>query len=70
MTPEKLDLIFPFFVFAYGAIMTFTLHHPKLQELAETRLPYAVAQQMKAHKSLGLICLVVGGMWSLQNIWL
>jgi hypothetical protein len=70
MTPEKLDLWFPFIVFAYGAIMTFTLNHPTLQELAETRLPHAVAQQMKAHRGLGLICLAIGGMWSLQNLWL
>ena len=70
MTVEKLDLWFPFLVFAYGAIMTFTLHHPFFLDLADRRLPYTVAQQMKGHRGLGLVCLVVGGMWSLQNLWL
>lgn len=70
MTPEKLDLIFPFFVFAYGAVMTLVLNTPLLSELAETRLPYAMSQQLKAHRGLGLICLIVGGAWSLQNLWL
>ena len=70
MLPEKLDFIFPFFVLAYGAVMTFTLNSPLLTELAETRLPHNVAQQLKAHRGLGLICLIAGAIWSLQNIWL
>ncbi len=70
MTPEKLDLIFPFFVFAYGALMTFVLHHPTLVQLAENRLPHAILQQMRGHRVLGLICLAVGAFWSLQNVWL
>ena len=70
MTPEKLDLLFPFVVTAYGAAMTFVLNTPALVELAETRLPYAVNQQIKGHRGLALICLVAGGLWSLQNLWL
>ena len=70
MTPEKLDLIFPFFVFAYGALMTFVLHHPVLVQLAEDRLPYNLLQQMRGHRVLGLICLGIGAFWSLQNVWL
>jgi len=50
--------------------MTFVLNTPALVELAETRLPYAVNQQIKGHRGLALICLVAGGLWSLQNIWL
>jgi hypothetical protein len=70
MLPEKLDLIFPFVVLAYGTMMTFVLHHPALMELAETRLPKDVLSQMKGHRVLGLICLVTGAFWSLQNLWL
>ncbi len=70
MTPEKLDLLFPFVVFAYGAILTFVLHHPRMIELAESRLPEQLRQQMKAHRGFGLLCLVLGGFWSLQNLWL
>ncbi|MBX3020354.1 MAG: hypothetical protein KF799_01650 [Bdellovibrionales bacterium] len=50
--------------------MTFILNTPLFSELAESRLPYAMSQQLKAHRGLGLICLVVGGVWSLQNLWL
>jgi hypothetical protein len=70
VTPEKLDFIFPFLVFGYGAVMTLVLNTPALVELAEHRLPPEVAQQFKAHRGLGLICLVLGGLWSLQNLWL
>lgn len=70
MTPEKLDFMFPFFVFAYGAVMTLVLHHPFFIELAEQRLPYATLQQMRGHRALGLICLGVGSFWSTQNLWL
>ena len=69
MTPEKLDMIFPFVVLGYGAIMTLVLNSPRLSVLAETRLPAALHQQLKAHRGLGLLCLVLGGFWSLQNIW-
>jgi hypothetical protein len=70
MTPEKLDLIFPFVVFAYGVVMTLVLNSPLLSGLAENRLPPHIHHQLKAHRGLGLLCLVVGGLWSLQNIWL
>lgn len=70
MLADKLDLIFPFFVFAYGALMTFILHSEFFTELAEHRLPPAIYTQMRAHRGLGLICLLVGGFWSLQNLWL
>lgn len=69
MNPEKLDLIFPFVVFGYGAIMTLVLNSPVLSGLAETRLPPQMHHQLKAHRGLGVICLVVGGLWSLQNLW-
>lgn len=68
--PEKLDLIFPYFVFGYGVVMTLVLQNPKLMELAEMRFPAELVQQMKAHRVLGLICLVVGGLWSVQNLWM
>lgn len=70
MTPEKLDFIFPFVVFGYGMIMTLVLSTPALVELAERRLPPALYQQLKAHRALGLICLGVGALWTLQNLWL
>ena len=70
MTPEKLDLIFPFFVFGYGATMTLVLHHPFFVELAEQRLPGSLLTQIRGHRGLALICLAVGSIWSTQNLWL
>lgn len=70
MNPDKLDLIFPFIVFAYGALMTLVLHHPFFVQLAEQRLPGAVITQMRGHRLLGLVCLAVGAVWSTQNLWL
>jgi hypothetical protein len=69
MTPDRLDFIFPFVVLGYGVIMTVVLNSP-LSELAENRLPAAVYQQMQGHRALSVICLIVGGFWSLQNLWL
>lgn len=69
MTPEKLDLIFPYVMLGYGLIMTFTLNTP-LAGLAESRLPQAVSQQLKAHRGFGFFCMIAGAFWTLQNLWL
>lgn len=69
MTYKELDFIFPFFVLAYGALMTFVLNSPALMRLAEERFPHRMLQQMQLHRGLGVICLLVGAAWSLQNIW-
>ncbi|NJL25834.1 MAG: hypothetical protein HC902_12110 [Calothrix sp. SM1_5_4] len=61
MTPEKLDLLFPFLVLGYGVTMTLVLNTPFFADLAEKRLPHPVAQQIRAHRGLGLVCLIVGG---------
>lgn len=67
---NELDFIFPFFVLAYGALMSLVLNTPFLMELAEKHFPQPLQVQMKSHRVLALICLVVGTVWSLQNIWL
>ena len=70
MTYQELDFIFPFIVFGYGALMTFVLNSPFLLKIAEEKFTYELNQQMKAHRGLALICLLVGSIWSLQNLWL
>lgn len=70
MTYEKLDFIFPFFVLAYGVMMTVVMTHPTLVRLSEERMPEPVHRQLKAHRFLGFICLLIGSLWSLQNLWL
>ena len=69
MQVETLDNIFPFVVLGYGTITTAVLNSPLL-DVAETRLPAKMTEQLKAHRTLALICLGVGFLWSLQSLWL
>ena len=69
MRPEILDNIFPYVVLGYGTILTAVLNSPLL-DVAETRLPAKLTQQLKGHRALGLICLGVGFVWSMQALWL
>lgn len=68
MTYHELDFLFPFIVFGYGAMMTFVLNNQALLKLAEEKFPAQLVQQMNAHRYLAVICLVVGSLWSLQNL--
>ncbi len=70
MTPAALDALFPYVCFAYGALMTFTLNVPSLVRIADERLPQQLSNQWKAHRGLAALCLVVGTLWILQNLWL
>ncbi|MEQ1664699.1 MAG: hypothetical protein ABL927_04920 [Bdellovibrionales bacterium] len=69
MTYKELDFLFPFLVFFYGVLMTFTLNSPALMKIAEQKFPSELLAQMKMHRTLGVLSLVVGAAWSLQNIW-
>ena len=66
---KELDFYFPFFVFTYGAMVTFVLNSPILVRLAETRLPAEIQRQLFGHRFLALFCTIVGAIWSLQNLW-
>ncbi len=70
MTLEKLDFIFPFVIFGYGALMTMVWSRPDLIKLGQNQLLGEIWAQIRPKRFLGLLCLVVGGLWSLQNIWL
>lgn len=67
---DKLDLIFPFVVLAYGATVTLVMSSTRLVDRAEQAFPDAVVQQLKAHRILAQVCLVVGLAWSLQTLCL
>ena len=66
---QDLDFIFPFVVFFYGALVTLVLHIPKLNELSETRFSDSLHRQIMGHRYLALLSLVLGAIWSLQNLW-
>jgi len=69
MTYKELDFLFPFLVFFYGVLMTFTLNSPRLMRLAEQKFTAELLTQMKMHRTLGVISLILGAAWSLQNLW-
>ena len=70
MTHKELDLLFPFVVLAYGLVMTFVLNSKVLMRLADEKFPPEMVTQMNTHRTLALIWLVIGALWSLQNIWI
>ncbi|MBT4762782.1 MAG: hypothetical protein HOO06_13890 [Bdellovibrionaceae bacterium] len=69
MDVQYLDFIFPFIVLFYGFVMTVVLHSATMMKIAEDRFPDYWLKRFRSHQTLGLICLVVGAFWSLQNIW-
>ena len=69
MTYQELDYMFPFVVFGYGFLMTMILNSEFFLEMAQTKLPPQLYTQFTNHRLLGAVCLVVGGLWSLQNLW-
>lgn len=69
MTPEKLDAIFPWFVFFYGVVVTFVLNQESLMKMAEQRMNQVLLQNLENHRMIAFVCLFVGGAWTLQNIW-
>ncbi|MFN3453964.1 MAG: hypothetical protein ACK41T_03320 [Pseudobdellovibrio sp.] len=64
----QIDFYFPFFVFFYGLVLTFVLEIPFLVNLARKEMPVQHAQ-FERHRKLAVLSVVVGGFWSLQNIW-
>ena len=68
-TISVLDFYFPFIVFFYGLAINFVLEIPHLVAIAQKRMPtqYAVFEK---HRKIAVLSLYVGGLWSLQNLWL
>lgn len=64
-----LDFYFPFFVFFYGLVINFLLEIPYLVALAQKNMPSQYATFEK-HRKIAILSLYVGGLWSLQNLWL
>lgn len=64
-----LDYYFPFIVFFYGLVINFVLEIPYLLVLAQKRMPSQYAA-FERHRKIAVISLYVGGLWSLQTLWL
>ena len=67
---QELDSIFPFIVFFYGAFMTLVTSLPSLRQKAENAMNQELVEWFYGHRVLGLICLFVGGLWSLQRLFI
>lgn len=70
MTYQEIDALFPFIVFAYGALLTFVLNNSHLMNIAQEKFPSQLVRQMNGHRILAIVCLFVGSFWSLQSLWL
>jgi len=68
-TIALLDFYFPFIVFFYGLAINFVLEIPHLVALAQKRMPGQYSAFEK-HRKIALMSLYIGGLWSLQNLWL
>ena len=69
MTYKEIDYAFPFFVFFYGLVMTVVLNSPFLLQIGEKYGTHPAFVRFKSHKVLGAVCLILGSLWSLQNLW-
>lgn len=49
--------------------MTLILNVPELLKLGEERFPKELMVMFQSHRAIALVSLVVGGLWSLQNMW-
>ncbi len=70
MNLAQLDYYFPFVVLIYGFAMTACLNSKWFIKNLESRVPQALAAQFISHRTLGLVCLFVGALWSVQNLML
>ena len=69
MSIQELDYYFPFVVMTYGLLVTW-LANVKWAQDAMERLPVDLQEQFKGHQGLALVSLLVGSIWSLQNVLL
>ena len=65
---QEIDLYFPYLVLIYGSIMTLVTQLPQLRQKADESMSTELVQWFYGHRVLGLICLAVGGLWTLQRL--
>lgn len=65
---HEIDLYFPYLVLVYGLFMTVATSLPALQQKAGESMNEELVQWFYGHRVLGLVCLAVGGLWTLQRV--
>lgn len=66
----ELDLYFPYIVLLYGTIMTLVTNTPGLLEKASENMNPELLHWFYGHKMIGSACLFVGGLWSIQRVFI
>ncbi|MEM7646486.1 MAG: hypothetical protein AAF203_06230 [Pseudomonadota bacterium] len=66
---QELDLYFPFIILAYGLVMTIVTNSSALEEKAFANFDAQMVSWFYGHKILGVICLFIGGLWSIQRFY-
>lgn len=69
MTVQQLDFLFPFIVFFYGFFVVVVLETPALARLGREKMAIAY-EGLSRRRGLAWISFFVGGLWSLQNLWI
>lgn len=70
MSLQILDQYFPFIVFFYGFLMIFVNEAKFLQTLGKDAPARHFLSTLCARKGFAYTCFYVGGIWSVQNLWL
>ncbi|MBK7963155.1 MAG: hypothetical protein IPK04_19395 [Bdellovibrionales bacterium] len=69
MSFELLDKYFPWLVFFYGFILLVVLENPTLTAAVISRRPEAL-EWLAPRRKFAWSCFFIGGLWSLQNLWI
>lgn len=74
MDLKTLDYIFPFVAFGYGLLMLLVLENPWLTKRLEKNQNLSKVwrqswENLQQKKIFAYIMFVIGGLWSLQNLW-
>ena len=66
---SELDRLFPFFLLIYGFFVLSVLEIPFFQRVLEAQT-HSVFSALKSRRTLAWCSLVIGALWSMQNLWL
>ncbi|MES3038173.1 MAG: hypothetical protein V4736_09725 [Bdellovibrionota bacterium] len=66
---KQLDFYFPFFVFFYGIVVILVTETAYFAKIGKDRM-VPQFEKLQQHKPLAWISFFLGGLWSVQNIWL
>jgi hypothetical protein len=66
MYQTNLDIFIPWLSLIYGFTLLVFLEIPLINRFAETKAPQFLTL-FESHRKIAVVCLFVGGFWTLQN---